>query len=298
MNEVVNRTLSVPGSFSLSQTCAPVVWAKQRSPRHEWMNGALVVVESRNEQVVWRKVTQLASERLHITGNDTDDSDEEWARRVLGIDVSLPHFNDATAQGLAREFPGLRPYADGSLFDGIITSIVGQSISVVSAAATQYKLAAAFAEPVVIAGRAFYPLPAASQLAEASVELVRSSGVTWKRAEAIRFAARAYLNGELPKDEMARANPAEAKRALLALPLVGPWTAESALLWGIGAPDAHPTGDVALLRAARHVYDRSEMTLKDLDVLAEGWRPARALAARLMWTALFGVASAPTIPAP
>jgi DNA-3-methyladenine glycosylase II len=290
LNEVVTRTLRTPLDFSLSQTCAPVCWARQRSPRHEWMSGALVTVETRDERIVWRQVTQPEPELLHITGNEGVEPDPEWARRVLGFEVSLPRFTDPTVRNLAHVFPGLRPYADGSLFDGIITSIVGQSISVISAAATQHKLAAAFAEPVVIAERAFYPLPAASQLADASVGLIRSSGVTWKRAEAIRFAARAQLNGELPDDQTARTNPDEARHALLALPLVGPWTAESALLWGIGAPDAHPSGDVALLRAARHVYDRPGMTLKDLDALSEGWRPARALAARLMWTALFGVA--------
>jgi 3-methyladenine DNA glycosylase/8-oxoguanine DNA glycosylase len=82
----------------------------------------------------------------------------------------------------------------------------------------------------------------------------------------------------------------------MALPLVGRWTAESVVLWGIGAPDAHPTGDVALLRAARAAYGRPELTLKELDVLAEQWRPARGLAARLLWTELFGPAPHPHPP--
>jgi DNA-3-methyladenine glycosylase II len=79
------------------------------------------------------------------------------------------------------------------------------------------------------------------------------------------------------------------------LPLVGRWTAESALLWGVGAPDAHPSGDIALLRAVRNAYGLPEMTLKDLDVLSEAWRPARAIAARLLWTELLGVAHPATV---
>lgn len=287
---VKRRILPVPEGFSLATTCGPVVWAKDRSPRHAWVNGALLVVERREERIMWRVVRQDTPAGLRITANEAMESDAAWARRVLGIDISLPIFGDPRVAALADRYPGLRPYADGSLFDGILTAIIGQSISVASAAAAQHKLAARFADGVTLAGRTFHPLPAAWQLADASVELIRASGVTWKRAEAIRHAARVQVAGGLPDDIVARAQPDEAMRALLALPLVGRWTAESALLWGIGAPDAHPSGDIALLRAARRAYDRPEMTLKDLDQLAEGWRPARALAARLLWTDLLGPA--------
>ncbi len=210
--------------------------------------------------------------------------------RVLGMGGIMSAFADPVIQRLSLQFPGLRAYCDGSLFDGIVTSIVGQSISVAAAAVTQAKLAAIFAPPTVIDGRAFRPLPNAQQLAEASPEQIRQSGVTWKRAEGIQYAARQQIAGALPSDSEARDRPDEAVRALMELPLVGRWTAESAALWGIGAPDAHPTGDIALLRAARHSYENQDLTLRDLDRLSDAWRPGRGLAARLLWTALFGPA--------
>ncbi|HVL26066.1 MAG TPA: hypothetical protein VM450_18375 [Thermomicrobiales bacterium] len=290
MHTTEARLLPVARGFSLAQTCGPVAWARGRSPRHDWIDGGLIVVESRDGRVTWRRVTQPGPGCLHITSNDVSEPDEAWARRVLRVDIALPAFADPVVAALAARFRGLRPYADGSLFDGIVTSIIGQSVSVISAAAAQHKLAAAFAPPVEIAGRAFHPLPDAAQLADAPVELIRASGVTWKRAEAIRHAARAQVNGELPDDAAASDAPVETMRALLDLPLVGRWTAESALLWGVGAPDAHPTGDIALLRAARAAYGRPEMTLRELDALSEAWRPARSIAARLLWTDLLGVA--------
>ncbi|MDQ3653533.1 MAG: hypothetical protein M3457_00445, partial [Chloroflexota bacterium] len=162
--------------------------------------------------------------------------------------------------------------------------------SVAAAAVTQAKLAALFAEPVTIEGEPYRPLPHPSQLAGSTDDLIRTSGVTWKRAAAIRFAARELLAGNLPTDDFAREQPEAAVTELMKLPLVGRWTAESVVLWGVGAPNAHPTGDVALLRAARLAYGQPEMTLKELDVLAEQWQPARGLAARLLWTDLFGPA--------
>ncbi|MGI8406488.1 MAG: DNA-3-methyladenine glycosylase family protein [Thermomicrobiales bacterium] len=284
------RTLRVDHKFSLAQTCGPAAWVGGRSPRHQWHQGTLTSVEWEGEHVVWRRVSQRVDGSLDITGIASPERDAEWARNVLGLDIKLPTFMDPVIVALASSFPGLRPMGDGSLFEGIMTAIIGQSISVAAAAVTQTKLASRFGEPLALDGRNFWPLPTASQLAEAPVELIRESGVTWKRAEAIRGIAERQIRGELPSDADARTQPEGVVKALVGLPGVGRWTAESAVLWGVGAPNAHPTGDVALLRAAKAAYAMPELTLKELDRLAEEWQPARALAARLLWTNLFGSA--------
>lgn len=285
-----HRTLAVTSPFSLDATCGPVHWTTGRSPRHRWDEGTLTWVGWESEAVVWRSCRQTGIDTLDITGSASADGDAAWGRDVLGTAIDLPSYSDPDMAALADRFPGLHPYCDGSVFDGIVTAIVGQSISVASAAMTQARLAALFAEGIAIERHMYRPLPRAESVAEAPVELIRTSGVTWKRAEALRFAAQQTIAGNIPDDAFARANPTETVIALMDLPLVGRWTAESVVLWGVGALDAHPTGDVALLRAARAAYERPEMTLKDLDLLAESWRPARGLAARLLWTNLFGPA--------
>jgi len=290
MSDVTHRTLAIEGEFSLAQTCGPAAWVGHRSPRHQWHAGTLTSVEWEGDRVVWRKVRQRPAGGLDIMGTASAGCDADWAHRVLGTGIRLPEYSDPTVAALAREYPGLRPMGDGSLFEGLITSIAGQSISVAAAAVTQAKLSRSFSEPVTVDGRDYWPLPTAAQLAEAPLELIRQSGVTWKRAEAIRGVAERQLRGELPSDADARCEPERVVKALVGLPGIGRWTAESAVLWGVGAPDAHPTGDVALLRAAKAAYARPDLTLKTLDLLAEAWRPARALAARLLWTKLFGPA--------
>ena len=290
MDESTDRFVTVRPPFSLAVTCGPVHWTTNRSPRHRWDHGVLTWVGWEGETDVWRRCWQVAPDRLAIEGTADSALDASWARDVLGCDIGGFSFQDPVIAAIDAAYPGLHPFCDGSVFDGVITAIVGQSISVAAAAITQAKLAALFGGSVRVGEWDLVPLPRADQLAEASAQLIRSSGVTWKRAEAIRFAAQAAMNGELPDDDLARRNPDQAVQALLALPLVGRWTAESVVLWGVGAPNAHPTGDVALLRAAKHAFGRPELTLKTLDVLAEQWQPARAIAARLLWTELFGAA--------
>ena len=63
---------------------------------------------------------------------------------------------------------------------------------------------------------------------------------------------------------------------LAAISGIGPWTMQSALLWGVAAADAHPTRDVALLRAARVHYPEIS-DLNDLDRVAETMETASGL---------------------
>jgi len=287
------RPLSVTSPFSLAATCGPVHWTTGRSPRHRWNHGTLTWVGWEGERLAWRQARQVSEEMLDISGSGDAALDVAWGRDVLGTGIGLPAYDDPVIAALAARYPGMRPYCDGSVFEGIVTAIVGQSISVAAAAVTQARLSALFGNDIELDGVTMRPLPRAAQLADASAGLIRASGVTWKRAEAIRFAAIEAVNDRLPDEATARATPDETVKALMELPLVGRWTAESIVLWGVGAPNAHPTGDVALLRAARTAYNLPELTLKTLDTLAEQWQPARGLAARLLWTDFFGPAPEP-----
>jgi 3-methyladenine DNA glycosylase/8-oxoguanine DNA glycosylase len=281
------RAVSVPKAFRLDISVGPAAWVGERSPRHAWIDDSLVWCGREGECPVWRRVRQWRPGRLEIEGTAEPALDPEWVANTLHPEAMVEHWDEPLLDEIGARFPGLAPYGDGSLFEGLVTSIVGQSISVAAAAVTQYRLAFLFDPGVEIMGRRFSPLPSAAQLADASVELIRSSGVTTRRAEALKRIGRIAEDGLLPSDDRARNDPDAVERELLDLPLVGPWTAKSTLLWGVGAPDAWPSGDVALLRALKHATGGDDLTLKTMDALAEGWRPHRGIAARLLWANLF-----------
>ena len=288
------RTVHLPRPFSLGHTCAPVAWAGGRWPNVDWIDGEFVWVGWEDGRLAWRTVRQVSMRELTISGSEDPDRDRAWADRVLGLRHPCPPFDDAILERLRHRFAGISAFAAGSVFDGLVAAIVGQSISIMAAAVAERRLARLFNSDVEAAGRRFWPLPRPEQLAHADPALVRQSGVTWRRAEALVAVGRAAAEGRLPTTEAAIADTAGARTELRRLPLVGAWTAESALLWGVGQPDAYPSGDVALLRAARSAYGRPEMAREDVDQLAEGWRPARGWAARLLWISLLGGAAGPS----
>jgi DNA-3-methyladenine glycosylase II len=279
----------VPVEFSLAQTCAPVHWGKGRWPNQDWIDGYLVSIGTESGGTTIREVRQpFADAPIQITSNrDTDPT--IWAQAVLGVFRDTPKFDDVVVNSIQATYPGMRPFSNGSLFDGIVTAIIGQSISVQAAAVTERKLAELYSRGVDLAGRRFWPMPTAEQLANSDGTRVRLSGVTQRRADAIVDIARRFVSGALPHD-VAHMAADEVYEMVLSLPLVGKWTAESVLLWGLGSDDSYPVGDVALLRACRLAWNQPELTHGEMNQLSEAWRPFRSWASRLLWLNLFGPA--------
>jgi len=283
------RVYPVDPGYSLSQTCGPVAWARGRWSNLDWIDGALIWLGEENSAVVHRRVEQIGS-TLIVTGTADPAQDRGWLAHTQGIDRSMPVFTDPVVMNLAEKFPGLRPHASGSLFDSLIGCIVGQSITVAAAAVVESRICAIFDPGMELFGRRFFAHPTPSTLAQASSALIRATGVTWRRAEAIVSIAQLAAAGAMPSKAEAVEAPDETRRWLHSLPLVGPWTAESVLLWGLADGDAYPPGDAALLRAVKRAYASDAFDHKRLNQLSEQWRPVRAWAARLLWTALLGPA--------
>ena len=64
---------------------------------------------------------------------------------------------------------------------------------------------------------------------------------------------------------------------------IGRWTADIYLTMCLLRPDVWPRGDLALRTAAAEVAGASKPSDEELCVIAERWRPHRAVAARILW---------------
>jgi 3-methyladenine DNA glycosylase/8-oxoguanine DNA glycosylase len=68
---------------------------------------------------------------------------------------------------------------------------------------------------------------------------------------------------------------------LEAIPGVGPWTAQYIAMRACAQPDAFPSGDLGLRRAAGN--GAGPISPAELETRAEAWRPWRAYAAMHLW---------------
>ena len=120
-------------------------------------------------------------------------------------------------------------------------------------------------------------------------EALRGIGFSRQKTRYVRVLATAVQEGELDLDGLGSLDEGEARSALIALPGIGPWTADVYLLACLGNPDVWPVGDVALQAAAQRVKALdSRPTPGELDVLGEQWRPFRSVAAQLLWHRYLG----------
>jgi DNA-3-methyladenine glycosylase II len=115
-------------------------------------------------------------------------------------------------------------------------------------------------------------------------EELRADGFSRQKNRYARALAAAVEDGALDLDAVTRLDDMEVRHALVALPGIGPWTAEVYLLSALRRPDTWPTGDIALQEGARRAK-RLELrpSPEELDAIGEAWRPHRATAARLLW---------------
>ena len=102
------------------------------------------------------------------------------------------------------------------------------------------------------------------------------------RGRALVGLCAALADGEIALDP--GADRAAVRRQLVALPGIGPWTAEYVALRALGDPDAFPASDLGI-RHALAALDQPH-DARAAAALAERWRPWRAYAALHLWAVL------------
>jgi DNA-3-methyladenine glycosylase II len=166
--------------------------------------------------------------------------------------------------------PPLRRRAGG--FAGLAQIIVSQQVSVASAAAIHGRL-------VAIAD----PFDHAAVLRARRDRLVRV-GLSGAKIKTLKAIAKAIDGNQIDLAALADMPADDAHALLTQLHGIGPWTADLYLLACLGHADAWPAGDLALQEAARLAFDLEKRpSTKEMGPLADGWRPYRAVAARLLW---------------
>lgn len=115
---------------------------------------------------------------------------------------------------------------------------------------------------------------------------IRACGVTRQKTGYIIDLAGGVLSGTLDLDGIESAREEVARATLLALRGVGEWTADAYLLSAQRRTDVFPLGDRALQVGMAETLGLSKIPgQEELQLLAEPWRPLRAVAARMIWHA-------------
>lgn len=206
---------------------------------------------------------------------------EPAVRRWLDIDAPVEQIEAHLSRfpllaPMVAQRPGLRALGALDGFEAAVMTVLGQHVSVAAARTFGGRMVAQYGSPGR-GGLRMFPSP--QQLAAVDPpDLQAAVGVTHARARTLTALCAAVASGALILDEAA--DPAAARAELLALPGVGPWTADYLGLRVYRDADAFPADDLVIKRAL------GAARAKDAIALAQPWRPYRAYAVIHLWTSM------------
>jgi DNA-3-methyladenine glycosylase II len=215
-----------------------------------------------------------------------DSSRAGWLRQARS------HLRDAdpVLARLIEERPDFDPRAwltqlpPMDLFGALLFQVTGQQLSV---AATRHTLARIEA---LFGGH----LPAPAELLSVDPGRLREAGLSWRKISTLRDLAERMADGRLDPDALSGLPDDELMAELTAIPGIGPWTVQGAMLIALGREDVVLPGDLALRKAVQAAYQLGHLpTQQEVLDIADNWRPYRSLATSYLFSAAFESAEAP-----
>jgi DNA-3-methyladenine glycosylase II len=170
------------------------------------------------------------------------------------------------------------------LFGAVLFQITGQQLSVAATRRTLERIEHLFGGH----------LPSPTELLEVEPSSLRSAGLSWRKVGTLRDLAERLSDGRLDADVLSMLPDDEFLAELTAIPGIGPWTAQGALILALRREDVVLPGDLALRKAMQRAYQLDHLPSQaEVLAIAEKWRPYRSLATSYLFSAAYQPTEAP-----
>jgi DNA-3-methyladenine glycosylase II len=201
----------------------------------------------------------------------------QHARSYLrGADPVLARLIDDRPDFDPRAWMALLPTMD--LYGALLFQVTGQQLSVPATRRILARIEALFDGH----------LPTPSELLGVDPGKLREAGLSWRKVSTLRDLAERLTDGRLNPDVLNSLPDDELISELTAIPGIGPWTAQGALIIALQREDVVLPGDLALRKAVQAAYQLDHLpTQHEVLTIAEKWRPYRSLATSYLFSAAF-----------
>jgi DNA-3-methyladenine glycosylase II len=237
------------------------VWVLRRRPENlidRWDGSCYRRVLALGHGPVEVAVTQTgppANPRLRVmavgerVGPDTRPAVVAALERLLGLCIDLSEFEEFACRDdrlgpLARRFRGMKPPRFPTMFECLVNAIACQQVTLTLGILLLNRLAEACGAPVGDGDARVYGFPRPEDLAGRTPEELRALGLSRQKARAMIEVAAGTASGLVDLDALASETDEIALERLRRLRGVGRWSAEYALLRGLGRLHVFPGDDV------------------------------------------------------
>ncbi len=164
------------------------------------------------------------------------------------------------------------------LYGALLFQITGQQLSVPATRRILGRIEALFD------GR----LPTPIEFLGVDPASIREAGLSWRKINTLRDLAQRFADGRLDPAVLGQLPDDELMTTLTAIPGIGPWTVQGALILALQREDVVLPGDLALRKAIELTYQLDHLpTQQEVLAIADPWRPYRSLATSYLFSAAF-----------
>lgn len=267
------------------------VWALRRRPANQidcWDGSSFRrVLEIDHEPTEVSVQQNGVAHRPRLLVNITAHSLSSWAQkevrnqleRMLGLRQDLSSFYQLAKQNpkiapLVEEFRGLKPPRFPTVFEAVANGIACQQLSLLVGILLLSRLAGKYGQTIGSSGAALRSFPSPEDLSGARFSSLKALGFSGHKAEFLLAIARKQRHGNLDLEKLESCDNQAALKILEALPGIGRWTAEYALLRGLGRLNVFPGDDVgARNNLARFLGQRRPLDYEGVRRAVAKWQP-------------------------
>jgi len=213
--------------------------------------------------------------------------------RALGASSDVRGFErrfagDPLLAPAIRKFRGLRVAGAPTVWEALVHAVLAQQINLAFAASIRGELVSAFGRSARIGGVRYFDFPTPQAFVRAGARGLRGFRLSRAKRDTLLRLAREFADGRLDEGELDRMTDEDVVERLTRIRGVGRWTAEVALLRGLGRPDAFPAGDLSIVKylAVGLLGRPAAATEREMRAHSESWRPFRSLALVYLYAAL------------
>ena len=240
--------------------------------------------------------TGTSSLEITIKSQNSDISAENFAcsqlLRIIGADQNPSDFyefaaSDDILKPLVSLFKGLHIPQTLTVYEGLITAIIGQQINTNVASMLRSLIIELYGVSTSINGETFYSFPTPQSIAEIGVEELVNNKFSRRKAEYIHSISEKEATGQIDLESTKKMTIEEATETLTCLRGVGPWTIQWLLIRSLGFSDGFPSGDLALQKIlGESLNTREKMTSEEALAFSQRWTPYRSWATTFIFAAL------------
>ncbi|MEO6303017.1 MAG: DNA-3-methyladenine glycosylase [Bacteroidia bacterium] len=196
---------------------------------------------------------------------------------MAGKDAHILHLKkDKKLKKVIEQVGVLKTSKNEDLFISLLSAIVSQQLSVKAANTIWGRFESLFKDNI----------PTAKAILKLKDDKLRSVGLSYQKAGYLKNISNFSLENTLDYKLLKVKSDDELVDYLVQIKGVGRWTVEMLLMFNLNRKDVFPKDDLGIQNGMKKLYgltSEKKALLKEMEEIAEAWRPHRTTACRYIW---------------